>query len=179
MLYSEFYAHLMAARQKADAFQREAEVARAVRATRKSPFSLAFPNFRVAEPLSTEQNKAVVRRFIEEGLNQRNVTQVDKLFAVDYVNHLAPGGREGLKKFVTGLFSAFPDLELHFSLEHLIAEGDHVVARITYHITNAGKEATGSDLSEYRIANGKIVEDWSSNGTVALLRQVGVILPSG
>jgi predicted SnoaL-like aldol condensation-catalyzing enzyme len=129
--------------------------------------------------MSTEQNKAVVRRFIEAGLNNMDAALVDELFAPDYVNHLIPGGREGFKQFFTMLSSAFPDLKIHYSIEHLIAEGDYVVARITYHVTNAGKEATGADLSEYRFANGKIVEDWPPSGTAALLQQVGVTLPSG
>jgi predicted SnoaL-like aldol condensation-catalyzing enzyme len=129
--------------------------------------------------MSTEQNKAVVRRFIEEVLNNQNVALVDELFAPDYVNHLAPGGREGFKQFNTMLRSAFPDLKFHGSIEHLIAEGDHVVARITFHYTNAGKEATASDLSEYRLANGKIVEDWPPSGFADQLQQVGVTLPSG
>ena len=129
--------------------------------------------------MSTEQNKAVVHRFIEEVLKNQNYALVDELLAHDYVNHLAPGGREGFKQFNTMLRSALPDLKIHISMEHLIAEGDYVVARITYHITNAGKEATGSDLSEYRVANGKIVEDWPPSDTAALLQQVGVTLPSG
>ena len=129
--------------------------------------------------MSTEQNKAVVRRFIEEVLNNQNLALVDELFAPDYVNHLAPGGREGFKQFNTMLRSAVPDLKIHSSIEHLIAEGDHVVARITFHFTNAGKEATVSDLSEYRLANGKIVEDWPPSGAAELLQQLGVTLPSG
>lgn len=127
----------------------------------------------------SEENKAVVRRFIEEILTDQNAALVDELLAPDYVNHMVPGGREGFKQFLPMLRSAFPDLKLHYSVEHLIAEGDYVVARITYHVTNAGKEATGSDLSEYRVAKGKIVEDWPPSGTVALLEQVGVTLPSG
>ena len=129
--------------------------------------------------MSTEQNKAVVRRFIEASLNNLDNALVDELFAPDYVNHLVPGGREAFKQFFPMMRSAFPDLKFHNSIEHLIAEGDHVVARITFHFTNAGKEATGSDLSEYRLANGKIVEDWPPSGTAALLQQVGVTLPSG
>jgi predicted SnoaL-like aldol condensation-catalyzing enzyme len=129
--------------------------------------------------MSTEQNKAVVRRFIEEVLNNLDAALVDELLAPDYVNHMIPGGREGFKQFPTMLRSAFPDLKFHNSIEHLIAEGDHVVARITFHATNAGKEVTGSDLSEYRVANGKIVEDWPPSGTAGLLQQVGVTLPSG
>ena len=129
--------------------------------------------------MSTEQNKAVVRRFLDEVLNNQNVALVDELFAPDYVNHLAPGGREGFKQFQTMLLSAFPDLTMHTSMEHLVAEGDYVVARITYRFANAGKEATGSDLSEYRLANGKIVEDWPPSDSASLLQQVGVTLPSG
>jgi predicted SnoaL-like aldol condensation-catalyzing enzyme len=129
--------------------------------------------------MSTEQNKAVVRRFIEEILTKQNAVLVDELLAPNYVNHLVPGGREGFKQFLPMLSSAFPDLKIHYSVEHLVSEGDYVVVRLTYHVTNAGKEATGSDLSEYRVANGKIVEDWPPSGMAALLQQVGVTLPSG
>jgi predicted ester cyclase len=129
--------------------------------------------------MSTEQNKAVVRRFIEEVLMNEDDALVDELLAPDYVNHLLPGGREGFKQFPTMLRSAFPDLKFHYNIEHLVAEGDHVVARITYHFTNAGKEATGSGLSEYRLANGKIVEDWPPSDSAGLLQQLGVTLPSG
>jgi len=129
--------------------------------------------------MSTEQNKAVVRRFIEAGLNNMDAALVDEVFAPDYVNHLLPGGREGFKQFFPMLRSAFPDLKIHYSIEHLIAEGNYVVARITYQVTNVGKEATGSGLSEYRLANGKIVEDWPPSDSAALLEQVGVTLPSG
>ena len=129
--------------------------------------------------MSTEQNKAVVHRFIEGALNTMDNALVDELFAPDYVNHLVPGGRESFKQFFTMLSSAFPDLKLHYSVEHLIAEGDYVVARVTFHFTNAGKEATVSDLAEFRLANGKIVEDWPPSGTAALMQQVGVTLPSG
>ncbi len=96
------------------------------------------------------------------------------------VNHLMPGGREGFKQFLPMMRSAFPDLKMHTSIEHLIAEGDYVVVRATMHVTNAGKEATGSaGLGEYRLANGKIVEDWPLSDAGALMQQVGVTLPSG
>ncbi|HWP03877.1 MAG TPA: ester cyclase [Gemmatimonadaceae bacterium] len=130
--------------------------------------------------MSTEQNKAVVRRFIEEILSNQNAALVDELFAPDYVNHLVPGGREGFKQFFTVLSTTFPDLKFHFDIEHLIAEGDYVVVRATMHVTNAGKEATGSaGLGEFRLANGKIVEDWPLSDAGALMQQVGVTLPSG
>ena len=127
--------------------------------------------------MSTEQNKAVVRRFIEGTLNNMNNDLVDELFAPDYVNHLVPGGREGFKQFFPMLHSAFPDLKWHFSVERMIAERDYVMARATMRVTNAGKEASGSGLAEFRLANGKIVEDWPISEVAAMLQQVGVALP--
>lgn len=129
--------------------------------------------------MSTEQNKAVVRRFIDQVLNKQDVASLDELFAPDYVNHAIPGGREGMRQVFTMLPAAFPNLKQEFRLEHLLAEGDYVVARITYHFSNGGKQATESGLSEYRVVDGKIVEDWPPSGTLALLQQVGVSLPPG
>ncbi len=129
--------------------------------------------------MSTEQNKAVVRRFIEGTLNIMDNAVVDELFAPDYVNHMMPGGREGFKQFLPMLRSAYPDFKMAFRIERLMAEGDYVMVRATMHLSNAGKEATGSGLGEFRLANGKIVEDWPLSGSADLMQQVGVTLPSG
>jgi predicted SnoaL-like aldol condensation-catalyzing enzyme len=127
--------------------------------------------------MSTEQNKAVVRRFIEETLNAMDSSLVDELFAPDYTNHMVPGGRDGFKQFFSIVGSAYPDLKMRYSIERLMAEGDYVMMRASMHISNNGKEATGSGMGEYRFANGKIVEDWPLSGVAELLQQVGVALP--
>ena len=127
--------------------------------------------------MSTEQNKAVVRRFIEETLNAMDSSLVDELFAPDYSNHMVPGGREGFKQFFSMVASAYPDLKMKYSIERLMAEGDYVMMRASMHISNNGKEATGTGLGEYRFANGKIVEDWPLSGVAELLQQVGIALP--
>jgi predicted SnoaL-like aldol condensation-catalyzing enzyme len=127
--------------------------------------------------MSTEQNKAVVRRFLEASLNAMNSDIVDEIFAPDYTNHMVPGGREGFKQFFAMIRSAYPDLKMNYKIERLMAEGDYVMMRATAHITYDGKEATGSGLGEYRFANGKIVEDWPLSGAAELLQQVGVALP--
>jgi predicted SnoaL-like aldol condensation-catalyzing enzyme len=127
--------------------------------------------------MSTEQNKAVVRRFIEETLNAMDSSLVDELFAPDYSNHMVPGGREGFKQFFSMVASAYPDLKMKYSIERLMAEGDYVMMRASMHISNNGKEATGSGLGEYRFANGKIVEDWPLSGVAELMQQVGIALP--
>ncbi len=129
--------------------------------------------------MSTEQNKAIVRRFIEGTMNTMNNALVDELFAPDYVNHMMPGGREGFKQFLPMLRSAYPDLKMEFNIERMMAEGDYVMVRATTRLTNAGKEATGSGLGEFRLASGKIVEDWPISDVANLMQQVGVTLPSG
>jgi predicted SnoaL-like aldol condensation-catalyzing enzyme len=127
--------------------------------------------------MSTEQNKAVVRRFMEATVNAMDSDVVDELFAPDYVNHLVPGGREGFKQFFAMIRSTYPDLKTDYKIERLMAEGDYVMMRASMRISYAGKEATGSGLGEYRLANGKIVEDWPLSGAAELLQQVGVALP--
>jgi predicted SnoaL-like aldol condensation-catalyzing enzyme len=48
-----------------------------------------------------ENNKALVRRFIEEVFNGGNLDAIDELMAPDYLDHTVPpgkdAGREGLK----------------------------------------------------------------------------------
>ena len=129
--------------------------------------------------MSTEQNKAVVRRFVEETLSTMDMALVDELLAPNYVNHMIPGGREGFRQFPLILRSAFPDFKMEIRIERLIAEGDYVMMRALMRLTNAGKVATGTGLGEYRLANGKIVEDWPLSGVADLLQQIGVTLPTG
>ena len=127
--------------------------------------------------MSTEQNKAVVRRFVEQVLNTMDITQVDELLAPDYANHVVPGGRENFKQFMSMMRSAYPDLTLNINIERMLAEGDDVMLRAKMHLANAGKEATGEGWGEFRVANGKIVEDWPLSGSAELMQQVGVTLP--
>jgi predicted SnoaL-like aldol condensation-catalyzing enzyme len=71
--------------------------------------------------VSTEQNKAVVRRFIEAGLSNMNAAIADELFAPDYVNHLVPGGIEAFKHFFPMVRSAFPDFKWRFDIKHMVS----------------------------------------------------------
>jgi predicted SnoaL-like aldol condensation-catalyzing enzyme len=88
--------------------------------------------------MSTEENKAVVRRIWEEILNKGDLALVDEIIATNYVGH-GPGGQEvkgseGLKQLFTMYLNAFPDL--HFTIEDMVAEGDKVVC----HVTGQGKD---------------------------------------
>jgi len=138
----------------------------------------------------SEQNKAIVRRLVKEGFNERKLEVFDELVSPDFVNHNPGSGLpptlEGWKQAATRFFDAFPDL--HISLEDEIAEGDRVVGRFTARGTNQGElmgiPATGKQVSIsaifiVRLADGKIVERWEEDDFLGMMIQLGVISPPG
>jgi steroid delta-isomerase-like uncharacterized protein len=140
-------------------------------------------------PMS-EENKALVRRQLEEVFNKHNPGAVDQFFGPDYVNHNAPPGlpndREGLKASVSGFLSAFPDLKVTSDFQ--VAEGDKVVMRYTATGTHTGElmgmPATGkrvhmTGISIARVAGGKIVEEWNEADMMGMMQQLGVVPAPG
>ena len=107
---------------------------------------------------STDQNKAVVRRFITEVLVGGHVDLVDDLLAAKYVNRGMGGmDRAGFKAWLTAA-AAGPGGRRE--IEDRGAEGYSVVARSTYAITLAtGEKITARGLTYYGLADGRIVED--------------------
>src|SRR5229473_3497380 len=74
--------------------------------------------------MSTEDNKAIVRRVFEEVLNQGNMALIDEVYSPAYVDHTPNGpgpGLEGLKQYFMMYRTAFPDA--HYAVEDQIAEG--------------------------------------------------------
>jgi predicted ester cyclase len=137
--------------------------------------------------MSTENNKALVRRWVEEVVNQKgNLTVIDELFSPDFIDYTNPPdwtpGREGHKQIITLYHTAFPDF--HFAIEHEIAEGDMVVIRGTYHFTHegeffgivpTGKQVISTGTHLFRLAEGKIMEHWCNNDDLGVMRQLGVV----
>ncbi|MGH2374897.1 MAG: ester cyclase [Gemmatimonadales bacterium] len=72
----------------------------------------------------TERNKALVRRWIEEGFNQRNLKVVDELFAERVAVNGQIVGRDGLKESMSRHLRGFPDL--HVTIDDIVAEGRKV-----------------------------------------------------
>jgi steroid delta-isomerase-like uncharacterized protein len=136
--------------------------------------------------MSTEDNKALLRRFYEEVFNQKKTAAIDEFIAPNQVDHSAPagmpGGIEGTKQLIGMYLTAFPDL--HFTVEEMIAEGDKVVARLTSRGTHlgtymgippTGKHVTVTAIDIIRIAGGKSREHWLEMDTLGLLQQLGVV----
>src|SRR5215207_10454783 len=94
--------------------------------------------------VSTEENKVLARRVLEEIFNKGNLDAADELLAPDFVDH-DPSmpedvrGPEGFKEYVSAYRSAFPDL--HVQIEDQIAEGDKVTTRWTGTGTHEGELA--------------------------------------
>ena len=136
--------------------------------------------------MSTEQNKALIRRLFEEGFNQNQPDVFDELIAPNFVIYDAPPGmqhgREGFRQVVAMFRTAFPDL--HVTFEEEFADGDVVIHRgcITgthqgefQGIPPTGKQVKMKTLDIWRVANGKAVENWVQMDMLGLMRQLGVI----
>jgi steroid delta-isomerase-like uncharacterized protein len=128
-----------------------------------------------------EENKAIVRRFIE-AYNKRNLDEFDELLAPDYFDHTSQVGPEGLKQLMKMAFKAFPDF--HETIEDVIAEGDKVWVRITFTGTHTGefmgiaptgKMITTEMVDIFRIVNGKLAEYRDVNNNLDFLKKLGLI----
>ena len=135
--------------------------------------------------MTSEDNKALVRRFYEE-IDKGNIDVLDELVAENYIDHNPPPfpvapGREGLKQAFTLFWEATPG---YHRIEEQIAEGDKVVTRMTsfgkHEGDLPGAPRTGNDLKMtsitiHRIADGKLAEKWSEKDVITFLKQIGVM----
>ena len=141
-------------------------------------------------PMPTEQNKAIARRVLEEAANQHKLELLDELLAPDYVLHDPANpmvqDRETFKQFLGGHYTAFPDVK--WTVEDVVAEGDRVVVRWTLTGTHkgplmgippTGKQVNMWGISIYRIANGKVAEEWAVADVMGFMQQLGVLPPPG
>ena len=138
----------------------------------------------------SEENKALMRRELEEVWNKHNPDAVDEIYAPDLVNRSAPPGmpndREGFKALVGINLGAFPDLKVTSDFQ--LAEGDKVVMRWTATGTHTGElmgiPATGkrikmTGIGIVRVAAGKITELWIESDQMGLMQQLGVVPAPG
>ena len=118
-----------------------------------------------------EQNKAIVRRFLEE-LVKGNLDVIDEVLSPDFVDRaLMPGQgstREDFKRTIAGILEAFSTTS--YTIEEQVAEGDTVVTKYKEgHVSRGefaglpptGQEQTNEGIYIHRISGGKITEEWS------------------
>ena len=126
--------------------------------------------------MSFEENKALVRRFLEEQ-TKGNLDVIDELLSPDFVDRsLVPGQgptREDFKRSIAEILDAFSIIS--FTIEEQIAEGDTVVTKYTersvirgewFGMPPTGTEENFQGIYIHRISNGKIIEEWSQANTL-------------
>jgi ketosteroid isomerase-like protein len=133
----------------------------------------------------SEQNVALVGRFFDEVCNGRKADVADEIIAADYVSHgpQAPPaeGPDGVKARV-GVYQE--SLDGRWDVQEMVSTGDRVVTRWigsgTHNGELMGVEPTGRPIeveaiSIFRIADGKIAEEWTVWDALGLLQQVGAV----
>ena len=134
----------------------------------------------------SEQNKAVVRRFLE-AITKQDMAALGQVVDANIVIHSPPGmptlrGLDALKQALFGFSSGA--LDLRATVEDALAEGDKVAARITLRGTHkgdffgvpaTGKQFTLTECNIYKIAGGKIVEEWPQADMLGVMQQLGAI----
>jgi steroid delta-isomerase-like uncharacterized protein len=135
--------------------------------------------------VSTEDNKALVRRWFEELFNDAKLDVADEIVTPDHVSHDTstpehPPGPEGERQLVNLVRGAFSDGRI--TIEDLVAEGDRVAVRWTFRGTHRGDfvriAPTGNEVEMgamdlFRVADGKIAETWSNVDMMTMMRQLG------
>jgi steroid delta-isomerase-like uncharacterized protein len=135
--------------------------------------------------VSAEENKAVLRRWIE-AYNERDLEAEAAVLAPDYVAHVpaAPGplkGSEAWRQFTTPFTEAFPDIRL--TVEDIFSEGETVAARVAFRGTHrgefqgippTGKKVAFSSMEFNRVVGGKVEEHWVEIDLLGLVQQLGV-----
>jgi steroid delta-isomerase-like uncharacterized protein len=134
----------------------------------------------------SEQNKAVVRRLIEDHWNAKNRALASELFAPTVAIHTPDGvlnGLDGASMLLQAYATAFPDFRL--IIDDLLADADKVAFRWTFNGTHSGPlaniPASGKQVSVsnnvgiFRIADGKVNESRLCWDKYALLQQLGAL----
>jgi predicted ester cyclase len=142
------------------------------------------------EAVSAEDNKALIRRFVDEVQSGGNTDLKDEICSAEFVNHSAPPGlpadREGIKILTAMFRGAFPDS--YFTVEDMIAEGDKFVTRKTFHGTHegefmgippSGRTVNVSLIDVVRIFDGLVLEHWSVGDNLGMMQQPDVIPQPG
>jgi steroid delta-isomerase-like uncharacterized protein len=131
--------------------------------------------------MTTEANKALVRRFISEIFEQGRLEAVDELCADDFIGHTwGEMDREGLKKTTGRVSQSLADI--HFTVEDEIAEGDRVAVRVTASARQVGEIAgqpgsgrsyTIGEIHIFRFRDGKVAEHWHQYDQLGRAKQLG------
>jgi steroid delta-isomerase-like uncharacterized protein len=135
--------------------------------------------------MSLDENKALVRRFIDEVFLHGRFEAVDELLTEDFTPHtwgaMTPG-KDGLKQAIERVSAGLSDPTM--TIEDVIAEDDRVAVRLTSHAVQtgefmglppSGKAYTIGEIHIFRVRDGKVAEHWHEADFLGMMRQLGAM----
>ena len=134
-----------------------------------------------------EDNRKIARQFYERVINKGDYALASQILAENFWDHGdapdQPKGIDGLKKFLSMIATAFPDIRVE--IEEMVAGDETVAVRLRVSGTHkevllgkippSGKHAVWSGMDFLKFSKGKIVERWSVRDLLGLMRQIGVV----
>ena len=132
--------------------------------------------------MSLDDNKALVRRFIDEIFVQGRPEAVDELLADDFVAHTWPSTGDPKDDLKAAIARAQGPRGPAFTIEDMIAEGDRVAVRLTAAATQvgefmgmppSGKRYEIGEIHIFRLRDGKVVEHWHQFDQMGMMKQLG------
>jgi steroid delta-isomerase-like uncharacterized protein len=135
-----------------------------------------------------ESNVKIVNQLVEGVFNQHNADKLGDFFAKNGKWHGGILGTvEGVENMIglfRGVFAAIPDL--HLTVQEVVSQGDTVVVRVVVEGTHkgnllgvpaSGKHLRWDGVDLYKLANGKVTDDWAGDDWLAIMVQSGAFKP--
>jgi steroid delta-isomerase-like uncharacterized protein len=135
--------------------------------------------------VSLDENKAIVRRFVDEIFVQGRRETIDELLADDFVAHTWPSTghpKDDLKNATERAHGALTNPR--FTIDDMIAEGDRVAVRLTTGATQtgsfmgmppSGRSYEISEIHIFRLRDGKVIEHWHQFDQMGMMKQLGAM----
>jgi predicted ester cyclase len=146
----------------------------------RTPDGIQLTLFTPTEPRGPEANKELVRRLVEEGVNQRNPDVLDEIAAGDFARRA--------RLWASPFRGSFPDFTME--IVELVAENDTVVAHFKCSGTHEGEwlgvPPTGrrfegvEEIYVFHVRDGKLASASGVEDNLSRMRQLGLApAPSG
>ena len=133
-----------------------------------------------------EANKQVVRDMYT-AIDAQDYDRIRTFLAEDFSSGLIGTEeampREGAIEMMQTFYAAFPDFT--HQIDGLVAEGDWVAARLTFHgshqadfqgISSTGNEVTFGGVHFFRVVDGQVRESWMRDDNLSFMQQLGMQL---
>jgi steroid delta-isomerase-like uncharacterized protein len=138
--------------------------------------------------MAAEDRKVMIRLFLDEVFNKKNLAVADEILSPNYIFHAATGsqlvGPTAWKQFISETHNAFPDINCN--MENIACDGDILAVRVSLTGTHTGlfrgipatgKKVAIQEAAFFRFEGDKPVEQWQFLNQLILFTQLGIIPP--